>query len=61
MLYEVITLWHIPTQTQTYTSALFQDVTGDGTDDVFIGGRAASFFAINGRTGEVIWESYNFV
>ena len=51
-------LWHIPTQTQTYTSALFQDVSGDGTDDVFIGGRAASFFAINGKTGEVIWEFF---
>lgn len=49
-------LWSVPSRTQIYTSALFQDITGDGVDDVFIGGRAASFFAINGATGEIIWE-----
>jgi hypothetical protein len=49
-------LWAVPCHTQIYTSALFQDINGDGVDDVFIGGRAATFFAINGATGEIIWE-----
>jgi len=52
-------LWKIPTKTQVYISALFQDITGDGTDDVFIGGRAASYFAINGATGEIVWEFFS--
>lgn len=49
-------LWTVPSRTQIYTSALFQDINADGVEDVFIGGRAATFFAINGATGEVIWE-----
>jgi len=49
-------LWGIPTRTQIYTSALFQDITGDSIPEVFIGGRAASFYAINGATGEIVWE-----
>lgn len=49
-------LWKISTPTQIYTSALFQDITGDSVDDVFIGGRAGSFYAINGATGEIIWQ-----
>jgi len=49
-------LWRIASATQIYTSALFQDITGDSVDDVFIGGRAGSFYAINGATGEIIWQ-----
>ncbi len=49
-------LWAYPSPTQIYTSALFQDVNGDGIDDVFIGGRSATFFAIDGATGKSIWE-----
>jgi outer membrane protein assembly factor BamB len=51
-------LWNIPSRTQIYTSALFQDITGDSIVDVFIGGRAASYFAINGATGEIIWQFF---
>lgn len=51
-------LWSVPSPTQTYTSALFQDISGDGTDDVFIGGRAGSFLAIDGFSGNIIWEFY---
>lgn len=49
-------LWQIPTRTQIYTSALFQDVNNDGVEDVFIGGRAASYYAIDGATGEILWQ-----
>lgn len=49
-------LWTVPSKTQIYTSALLQDITNDGIEDVFIGGRDASFFAINGATGKIIWE-----
>lgn len=51
-------IWKIASRTQVYTSALFQDITDDGVDDVFIGGRAAVYFAINGATGEIIWEFF---
>lgn len=51
-------LWTVESPTQIYSSALFQDVSGDGTQDVFIGGRAANYFAINGATGEVIWRFF---
>lgn len=51
-------LWAIETATQIYTSALFQDITGDTVPEVFIGGRAANYFAINGSTGEVIWQFF---
>ncbi|MBL1279628.1 MAG: hypothetical protein COA33_005125 [Fluviicola sp.] len=52
-------LWKVGTRTQIYTSALFQDITGDSVPEVFIGGRAASFYAINGVTGEIVWEFWN--
>ena len=49
-------LWAIPAYTQIYTSALFQDIDGDSIADIFIGGRAASFFAISGASGKIIWQ-----
>lgn len=51
-------IWKIPARTQIYTSALFQDITGDGVEDVFIGGRAATYYAIDGAKGEIIWEFF---
>lgn len=54
-------LWQQETPDQVYGAATFYDVTGDGTDDVFIGGRSPHFKALNGRNGEVIWEyKYNY-
>lgn len=50
------TIWKVKSETQIYTSALFQDVDNDSVADVFIGGRNASFYAISGKTGEIIWE-----
>ena len=49
-------LWRRPGRNQLYGSALFQDINGDSLPDVIIGGRSAELQAINGRTGELIWE-----
>ena len=49
-------LWKVQSETQIYTSALFQDIDADGIQDVFIAGRNVSLFAINGKTGDIIWE-----
>jgi hypothetical protein len=50
------TLWKLPTHDQVFGSATLLDVTGDGVKDVIINGRAALLMAIEGRTGEIIWE-----
>ena len=52
-------LWRVQSETQIYTSALFQDVNNDSVPDVFIAGRNASLFAICGKTGAVIWEFWS--
>ncbi len=49
-------LWRVPARSQVYTSALFKDINNDTIPDVFIGGRDALFFCVNGKTGEKIWE-----
>lgn len=49
-------LWHMQAKDQIFGSPSFMDINGDGTMDVFIGGRSAELFAINGRTGELLWK-----
>lgn len=49
-------LWEKKTYAQIFGSATFADVTDDGVADVFIGGRNQNLKAINGTTGDVIWE-----
>lgn len=49
-------LWHVRADDQIFGSASFIDINGDHVDDVFIGGRSASLFALNGKNGEVIWK-----
>lgn len=49
-------LWTVSGHNQVVGTPALQDVTGDGTDDVFIGGRSAMFKAIDGKTGDVLWE-----
>lgn len=49
-------LWQQESPDQVYGSATLYDVTGDGTSDVFIGGRSPHFKALDGKTGKVIWE-----
>lgn len=49
-------LWQVKASDQMFGSAIFQDVTGDEIDDVFIGGRSAELIGIDGATGRVIWR-----
>jgi len=51
-------LWKRPTHDEIFVSANFQDINGDGIPDVFIGGREAQFYAINGSNGDLIWQFY---
>ena len=50
------TLWEQEAPDQVYGAATFCDVNGDGVKDVFIGGRSPHFKALDGTSGEVIWE-----
>jgi len=52
-------LWKTAAPTQIYTSALFQDINNDSIPDVFIGGRTAQFYALDGKTGKPIWKFWN--
>ncbi len=49
-------LWQTPARNQIVGTAIFQDITNDGIPDVFIGGRSAIFFALDGSNGKIIWE-----
>lgn len=49
-------LWQRYARDQVYGSPIFQDITGEGTPDVFITGRDAQFYALNGETGFEIWQ-----
>lgn len=50
------TLWTIASRDQIFGSAGITDITENGIPDIVIGGRAAVLYAINGRTGELLWE-----
>ena len=49
-------LWYVATRNQLAGSPIFQDITQDGIEDVFIGGRSAQLYAIDGSNGKVLWE-----
>jgi outer membrane protein assembly factor BamB len=49
-------LWKVKGRNQMVGCAIFKDITGDSVPDVFIGGRSAQFFAIDGLTGRRLWE-----
>ncbi|MBV6642315.1 MAG: hypothetical protein KI791_16475, partial [Cyclobacteriaceae bacterium] len=49
-------LWKKDCRNQLVGSPIFHDITGDDIPDVFIGGRSAQFMALNGATGQLIWE-----
>lgn len=49
-------LWTTPGTDQVVGSAVFEEVTGDGIADVFIGGRKNQLYGINGATGALLWS-----
>ena len=49
-------IWEIGTRHEIFTKPMFMDISGDGVMDVFIGGRAAQYMAIDGSNGNVLWE-----
>ncbi len=51
-------LWAVPARDQIFGSAAVGDVNRDQIPDVFIGGRGAELLAINGKSGEILWEFY---
>ncbi|MEM8968293.1 MAG: PQQ-binding-like beta-propeller repeat protein, partial [Bacteroidota bacterium] len=54
-------LWQQDATASIVGSATFYDVTGDGVDDIFIGGRNHNLMALNGTDGEFIWKyEYKF-
>lgn len=51
-------LWHVPARNQIVGTSVLLDITGDNIDDVILGGRSAELRAINGATGQLIWEFF---
>jgi hypothetical protein len=49
-------LWKQTASDQVYGSATFLDVTGDGVNDIFIGGRSPQLKALDGASGKLLWE-----
>ena len=49
-------LWVRPLPGDGFATPALQDVTGDGIVDIFMGGRFASFLAINGKDGKILWD-----
>lgn len=49
-------LWNIETTQEMFASAQFEDLNGDGSLDVILGGRGHNLQAINGQTGELLWS-----
>ena len=44
-------LWNVSANDEVFGSAIFQDITNDGINDVFMGGRYGIFKAIDGSNG----------
>lgn len=53
-------LWKVAAWNQVVSSAVFKDITLDGTPDVFIGGRSSILMAIDGSNGDVIWQYLSY-
>jgi outer membrane protein assembly factor BamB len=49
-------LWKVAARNQVVGSPSLMDITGDSIPEVFIGGRSALLFCIDGQTGKVKWE-----
>ena len=51
-------LWTLPATDEVFGSAIFNDVNADNIPDVFIGGRNAQYYAIDGSNGNILWEAF---
>ena len=51
-------LWTSPSRNELFGSPLFQDISGDGIEDIFITGREAQFLALDGSDGSLIWDFF---
>ena len=49
-------LWTMKAWNQVVGSAAFKDISRDGIPEVFIGGRSAILYCIDGNTGKLVWE-----
>ncbi len=49
-------LWQHEAPANVVGSAVFYDISADGTDDIVIGGRGSFLIALDGKTGEEIWR-----
>lgn len=49
-------LWNVPARNQVIGSPIFKDINNDNYPDIIIGGRSAILYAINGISGDIIWE-----
>ena len=53
-------LWKRSSRDELFGSAIFQDLTSDGIDDVIISGRSGQLLAINGLNGSLIWDYFPY-
>ncbi|MDG2139216.1 MAG: T9SS type A sorting domain-containing protein [Flavobacteriales bacterium] len=53
-------LWKRPSRNEVFGSAIFQDITADGIDDVIIVGRSAQLLAIDGVNGTLVWDYFPY-
>ena len=51
-------LWEKDAVDELFSRPIFIDITNDGVKDVFIAGRHSQLRAINGNTGNQIWEHF---
>ena len=52
-------LWKRSSRDEVFGSAIFQDITSDGINDVIITGRSAQLLAIDGSSGTLLWDYIN--
>jgi hypothetical protein len=53
-------LWEQSCRDEVFGSAIFQDVTGDGIQDVFIVGREAQLLCLDAVDGSIIWDFFPY-
>ncbi|MEC9208982.1 MAG: LamG-like jellyroll fold domain-containing protein [Bacteroidota bacterium] len=53
-------LWKRSSRDEVFGSAIFQDITSDGINDVIIVGRSAQLLAIDGTNGTLLWDYFPY-